>query len=113
MQYSRSSTFRAPARRLVLGAAFALGLGVALIPHTEVVLAAGPVSTLVIAQAAATRRSATPPASAKSRGEAAASAEDADSDETGDDRKASSGGRQPRNRHSKRQQAHPRGGPAT
>ena len=70
MQYSRSSTFRAPARRLVLGAAFALGLGVALIPHTEVVLAAGPVSTLVIAQAA-TARSATPGGAAARRQRAA------------------------------------------
>ena len=126
MQYSRSSTFRAPARRLVLGAAFALGLVVALIPHTELVLAAGPVSTLIVAQAD-TARNATPggaaapgnagengkataappaastivappasaPAAARATPPASRSAdevEDADSDETGDDPKASSGG---------------------
>jgi hypothetical protein len=51
MQDSSSSRFGKTARRLVLGAAFAIGLVLASAPQTAVVLAAGPAPARVIAQA--------------------------------------------------------------
>ena len=55
MQPSSSSRPWWPARRLVLGAAFAVGLVLALAPQTRPVLAAGPSSALVIVQADAAK----------------------------------------------------------
>jgi hypothetical protein len=53
MQDSSSSRCGKPPRRLILGAAFAMGLVAALTPHTPAVLAAGP--AIVIVQADAPR----------------------------------------------------------
>ena len=55
MQQPSSSRPWWPARRLVLGAAFAVGLVLALAPQTRPVLAAGPSSALVIVQADAAK----------------------------------------------------------
>ena len=65
MQDSSSSARGKPPRRLILGAAFALGLVATLTPHTPAVLAAGP--AIVIVQADAPRPSGSPASEASRR----------------------------------------------
>ena len=59
-------------RRLVLGAAFAIGLLAALAPHTAAVFAADQATTLIVAQSEAPGTSPAPPAKAAANAKAAA-----------------------------------------
>jgi hypothetical protein len=69
MQDPRSSSPGRPPRRLILGAAFALGLAVALAPRVPIVMAAGPSAAVSVVQADATRED--PVRVAQSTGKAA------------------------------------------
>ena len=72
MQDRDSSRCGKPPRRLVLGAAFALGLVAALAPHTPAVLAAGP--AIVIVQADTPRQPGNPAAEKPQKGARSADA---------------------------------------